>query len=131
MKKSSILRKLIREVIEASSSSSPSTDTAPDSPAKDKDDGGDETSLPRTDQGPAAAIEMYVSNTKNATDVKQAQEVQKLASSLKANGVDTKDKIMSTLKNLERDEDGGPALADKIIQNQTTAEGRKFGKSRR
>jgi hypothetical protein len=126
MKSSSILRKLIREVIEASSSSSPSTDTEPDSPEKDKDDGGDQTTLQ-----PEPAIERYISNTKNVTDVKQSEEVQKLASTLKADGVDTKDKIMTTLKNLERDEDGGLALADKIIQNQTTAEGRKFGKSRR
>lgn len=124
--KTSILRKLIREVIEASSSSSPSTATAPDSPVKDKDDGGDQTTIQ-----PPAAIERYISNTKNATDVKQTQEFQKLASSLKQNGVDTKDKIMSTLKDLERDEDGGSALADKIIQSQTTAEGRKIGKSRR
>ena len=125
MKTTSILRSLIREVIEASPSSSPSTQTAPDSPDKDKNGGDNKEELQ-----PEPAIERYISNTKNATEVKQSQEMQKLASTLKAGGVNTKEKIMSTLKNLQRDEDGGLALADKIIQNQTTAEGRKFGKNR-
>ena len=121
-----LLRKLIREVIEASSSSAPSTATQPDSPPADKNDGGDETTMT-----PEKAIEDYISSTKNAVDAKRDDEEQKLAVNLKKSGVDTPDKVMTTLKNLERDEDGGPAFADAIIKKQITAEGRKFGKGRR
>ena len=124
--KQALLRKLIREVIEASSSSSASTDTQPDSPPQDKDDGGDATS-----KTPEKAVEDYISSTKSAVDSKQDEEAKKLADTLKQGGVDTRDKIMSTLQNLERDEDGGPALADKIMQYQSVSERRNFGKSRR
>lgn len=121
-----LLRKLIREVIEASPSSAPSTATQPDSPPKDKDDGGDDTV-----KTPEKAIADYISNTKGAIESKQSAEASQLASTLKQGGVDTKDKIMTTLKNLERDEEGGDALADKIMQYQKISERRNFGKSRR
>ena len=121
-----LLRTLIREVIEATSSSSPSTATQPDSPASDKNDGGDETT-----KTPEKAVEDYISSTKGAIETKREDEAKKLASTLKQGGVDTPDKIMDTLKNLERDEDGGQSFADEIIKYQTTAEGRKFGKGRR
>ena len=121
-----LLRKLIREVIEASPSSMPSTDTEPDSPPADKDDGGDQTV-----KTPEKAIEDYISNSKGAVEAKQNAEAVQLASTLKKGGVDTKDKIMSTLKDLERDEDGGEALADKIIKYQEVSERRNLGKSRR
>ena len=124
--KTTILRKLIREVIEASSSSTPSTATQPDSPPADKNDGGDETA-----KTPEKAVEEYISSTKNAVPEKKEDEVKKLASTLKQGGVDTTDKVMNTLKNLERDEDGGSSFAQEIIKYQTTAEGRKFGKGRR
>lgn len=121
-----LIRNLIREVIEASSSSAPSTATAPDSSPADKNDGGDKTT-----KQPEVAIEDYISSTKDAVPAKQDDEAKKLADTLKQSGIDTPDKIMSTLKNLDRGEDGGPALADKIVKYQTTAEGRKIGKSRR
>ena len=121
-----LLRTLIREVIEATSSSAPSTATQPDSSEADKNNGGDETS-----KTPEKAVEDYISSTKGAVENKREDEAKKLASSLKQRGVDTPDKIMDTLKNLERDEDGGQSFADEIIKYQTTAEGRKFGKGRR
>lgn len=121
-----LLRKLIREVIEASSSSAPSTASQPDSPPADKNDGGDQTTTT-----PEKAVEDYFSSTKNAVDAKREDEKIKLAVTLKKSGIDTPDKVMNTLRNLERDEDGGPAFADSIIKKQTTAEGRKFGKGRR
>ena len=104
----------------------PSTDTEPDSPPADKDDGGDQTG-----KTPEKAIEDYISNSKGAVEAKQNAEAVQLASTLKKGGVDTKDKIMSTLKDLERDEDGGEALADKIIKYQEVSERRNLGKSRR
>jgi hypothetical protein len=121
-----LLRKLIREVITASSSTSASTDTAPDSSSSDKNDGGDKTL-----KQPEVAVEEYISSTYNAVPAKQDDEAKKLASTLKSNGIDTHDKVMNTLKNLEREQDGGPALADKIVKYQVTAEGRKIGKNRR
>lgn len=121
-----LLRKLIREVIEASSSTSASTTTAPDSPPADKDDGGDLTT-----KQPAVAVSEYISSTYNAVPAKQDEEAKKLAATLKSGGVDTRDKIMSTLSTIKKDQDGGPALADKIVKYQTTAEGRKIGKNRR
>lgn len=121
-----LLRKLIQEVIEASPSSAPSTATQPDSPPKDKDDGGDDTV-----KTPEKAVEDYISNTKGAIESKQSAEAAQLATTLKKGGIDTKEKIMSTLKNLERDEDGGSALADRIVQYQKISERRNFGKSRR
>lgn len=124
--KTTILRKLIREVIEASSSSAASTDTQPDSPPADKTDGGDETT-----KTPEKAVEDYISSIKGAVPEKKEDEVKKLASTLKQGGVDTTDKVMDTLTNLERDEEGGQSFADEIIKYQTTTEGRKFGKSRR
>jgi len=124
--KHTLIRQLIREVIEASSSSAPSTDTEPDSKPSDKNDGGDQTK-----KQPAVAIEDYISSTKGAVPAKQDDEARKLADTLKQSGIDTPDKIMQTLDDLDRGEDGGPALADKIAKYQTTAEGRKIGKSRR
>ena len=123
--KTAILRKLIREVIEASSSSEASTNTQPDSPPADKDDGGDQTT-----KTPEKAVEDYISNTKGSVPEKKEDEAKKLATTLKQGGVDTPDKIMDTLRNLEREEDGGQSFADEIIKYQTTAEGRKFGKNR-
>jgi len=123
--KTAILRKLIREVIEASSSSEASTSTQPDSPPADKDDGGDQTTTT-----PEKAVEDYISSTKGSVPEKKEDEAKKLATTLKQGGVDTPDKIMDTLRNLERDEDGGQSFADEIIKYQTTAEGRKFGKNR-
>ena len=124
--KTTILRKLIREVIEASASSTPSTETQPDSPESDKNDGGDETT-----KTPEKAVEDYISSTKGAVPEKKEDEAKKLAATLKQGGIDTPDKIMDTLTNLERDEDGGQSFADEIMKYQTTAEGRKFGKGRR
>lgn len=121
-----LLRKLIREVIEASPSSSASTATMADSSPTDKNDGGDETS-----KTPEKALEDYFANTKGAVESKREDEEKKLADTLKQGGVDTPDKVMSALKNLERDEDGGQSFADQIIKKQITAEGRKFGKGRR
>lgn len=121
-----LLRVLIREVIEASASSSASPETQPSTPPDQQNDGGDETT-----KMPEKAVEDYISNTKGAVEAKREDEEQKLADTLKKNGVDTPDKVMDTLRNLERAEDGGQSFADEIIKRQTTAEGRKFGKGRR
>jgi hypothetical protein len=121
-----LLRKLIREVIEESDTITPSTSTQPGSSQKDSTDGGNDTTTT-----PEKAVEDYFSSTKGAIETKREDEAIKLASTLKQGGIDTPDKVMSTLKNLERDEDGGQSFADEIIKYQTTAEGRKFGKSRR
>jgi hypothetical protein len=114
---SHLLRLLVRETIEASSSSSPgatpSTDTAPSSPDKDKDDGGDATT-----ENPVASIEKYFSNTKNASDVKREDETKKLANSLKQSKVQTPDEIMKSLKILDRDAEGGKDFADKLVNYQ-------------
>jgi hypothetical protein len=104
---------LIREVIEASPSSAASTATAPDSPEKDKQDGGDST----TEQAPVS-IERFYANTKNASGVKQSEEIKKLAASLKKSGVTDEESIMTNLKDLERDEPGGPDFAKKILDAQ-------------
>ena len=113
--KQTLIRLLIREVIEASASSSatPSTDTAPSSPEKDRDDGGN-----AANEQPEVAVEKFISNTKNSTDVKQQEEIKKLASSLKKSGISDETSVMGTLKNLERDEPGGPDLAKKIVDAQ-------------
>jgi len=105
---------LIREVIEASPSSSavPSTSTEPNSPAKDQD-GGD-----KTKEQPDVTIEKYFSNTKNATDVKQSEEMKKLATSLKQSGVTDEASVMAKLKELEREEPGGIDFAKKIVDTQ-------------
>lgn len=124
--KLTIIRKLIREVIEASSSSEASTDTQPDSPSKDKNSGGDQTT-----KTPEKAVEDYISSTKGAVVSKKEDEAKKLAATLKQGGIDTSDKVMDTLRNLKRDEEGGQTFADEIIKYQTTTEGRKFGKGRR
>ena len=114
---SHLLRLLVRETIEASSSSSPgvspSTDTEPSSPEKDKDDGGD-----ATNENPVVSIEKYFSNTKNASDVKREEETKKLASSLKQSKVQTSDEIMKNLKTLDRDVEGGKDFADKLVDYQ-------------
>ena len=113
---SHLLRLLVRETIEASSSSSPgatpSTDTAPSSPEKDKD-GGD-----ATNENPVKSIEKYFSNTKNASDVKREDETKKLANSLKQSKVQTPDEIMKSLKILDRDTEGGKDFADKLVNYQ-------------
>jgi hypothetical protein len=109
-----LIRMLIREVIEASPSSSPSTATAPDSPAKDQD-GGDATSAQ-----PPVTIEKFFSNTKNASEVKQNEEIKKLAAELKKSGVTDEASIMSNLKALDRDEPGGVDFAKKILDAQTS-----------
>lgn len=105
---------LVREVIEASPSSSatPSTATEPDSPEKDQD-GGD-----ATNEQPEVTIEKYFSSTKNVTDVKQSEELKKLATSLKQSGVSDEASVMAKLKSLKRDEPGGTDFAKKIVDTQ-------------